>query len=248
MVSRDHGKSWSEPRDLNPEVKAEWMRFIGAGPGTGICLREPPHKGRLIYPIYYSTANGRAHSCGAIYSDDHGATWTRGASVNDGRIFRGATLCAQTADLQEAGLGECQIAELPDGRLMIFIRAANERKVCAAVSRDGGATWSDFSIRSDMVNPGCQAHVLRLSASKGYLFSGPAHSSLRVRGMVSGAPDSPESWRSSLCVEPGEFGYSCMAELADGSACVVYEGADLSIRFLRFPLSALTDGQGRRTP
>lgn len=236
MVSRDKGRSWSEPRDLNPGVKAEWMRFIGAGPGTGICLREPPHKGRLVYPIYYSTANGCTYSCGAIYSDDHGATWTRGASVNDGRVFRGTTLSAQSADVREAGLGECQIAELPDGRLMIFIRAEGVRKVCTALSPDGGETWSDFSVRPDMDNPGCQAHVLRLTASKGYLFSGPAHPSLRVRGMVSSAPDTPESWRSSFCAEPGEFGYSCMAQLTDDTACIVYEGAELSIRFLHFPL------------
>jgi len=36
VKSEDDGLTWSEPIDLNPQVKEEWIGFIGAGPGRGI--------------------------------------------------------------------------------------------------------------------------------------------------------------------------------------------------------------------
>ena len=38
IQSKDDGLTRSEPRELNPMVKEEWMRFIGSGPGCGIQL------------------------------------------------------------------------------------------------------------------------------------------------------------------------------------------------------------------
>ena len=40
IKSEDDGATWSEPIELNTMVKEEWMRFIGAGPGRGIQLKE----------------------------------------------------------------------------------------------------------------------------------------------------------------------------------------------------------------
>ena len=43
LYSDDDGKTWSEPIDLNPLLKKEWMHFWGCGPGTGIQLKYGPH-------------------------------------------------------------------------------------------------------------------------------------------------------------------------------------------------------------
>ena len=87
--SENGGETWSEPMDLNPQVKEEWMQFIGAGPGTGIQIQQSPYKGRLVYPIYFTSQDATVSSSAVIYSDDAGRSWKRGASVNDGREMRG---------------------------------------------------------------------------------------------------------------------------------------------------------------
>lgn len=78
--SDDDGQTWSKPENINHQVKEEWMRFIGTGPGVGIQLKN----GRLVFPIYYTNAHGKQNSA-VIYSDDNGKNWTRGESPNDGR-------------------------------------------------------------------------------------------------------------------------------------------------------------------
>ena len=35
IYSDDDGKTWSKPIDLNKDVKADWMKFLGTGPGRG---------------------------------------------------------------------------------------------------------------------------------------------------------------------------------------------------------------------
>lgn len=68
------------------------MKFLGVGPGTGIVLRNGPHKGRILIPVY--TTNNVSHLNGSqssrvIYSDDHGKTWHAGEAVNDNRQVDG---------------------------------------------------------------------------------------------------------------------------------------------------------------
>ena len=76
-------------------VKEEWMRFIGSGPGCGIQLKHGDKAGRLVFPIYFSNEAGHI-SCSCMYSDNHGASWQRGESPNDGRELDGEVLSAKT--------------------------------------------------------------------------------------------------------------------------------------------------------
>lgn len=238
IESRDNGRTWSDPRDLNPQVKAEWMKFVGAGPGTGIQLREGPHRGRLIYPVYYSSESARAYSSGAIYSDDHGRTWKRGASVNDGRIFHGAPITARDADDPMSNLGECQITELPGGRLRIFLRNPEQPRTAAAYSDDGGESWYGVAHQEALPDPECQSHVLRIRHGDrdAWLFSNPEDEHSRVRGVIKYSSDGTETWEASRLLEPGEFAYSCMAQLPDGQIGILYEGDDLTQYFAKFPV------------
>lgn len=97
--SDDDGKTWSAPQDITPMVKADWMKFLGVGPGTGIVLRNGPHKGRILIPVY--TTNNVSHLNGSqssrvIYSDDHGKTWHAGEAVNDNRQVDGQKIHSST--------------------------------------------------------------------------------------------------------------------------------------------------------
>ena len=238
IESRDGGDTWTEPRDLNPQIKEEWMRFIGAGPGTGIQLREGPHRGRLIYPVYMSFEGAAAHSSGVIYSDDHGRTWKLGAPVNDGRQFEGETIMAATASDPRASLGECQVTELPGGRLRIFLRNMYTDRTMAAYSDDGGDSWYGLAVQEQLKDPGCQSHVLRLTHEGRdlWLFSNPADGHQRVLGTVRASTDGTKTWSDGHLVEPGEYGYSCMTLLPDGQIGIMYEGRDITQWFAKFPV------------
>lgn len=237
--STDGGETWSEPVELNPQVKAPWMTFLGAGPGRGLQLTG----GRLVYPIYFGTGEGTSHSSAVIYSDDHGKTWRRGESVNDGRPWEGGVLEARTLSEPRAFLGECQVTELPGGELKIFLRNGLGKYVCTSVSRDGGETWGDVSQELALPDPGCQCGVLRVPYEGGYayLFSNPADPVCRVRGTVRFSRDGVD-WKTKKLLEPGEFGYSCMTVLPDGQIGILYEGKDLTQQFMKFPLEWLLRG------
>ena len=239
--SRDHGRTWSDPVELNPQVKASWMRFVGAGPGTGLQIQEGKYAGRLLFPVYYHNRNKIASS-GVIYSDDHGATWHMGLSVNHGRILEGVALDAESTADPKANLGECQITELPGGRIRIMLRNGFGAYTLTALSDDGGETWHSQGERS-LPDPQCQSHILRIrhQGQDLWLFSNPANSGSRVRGTVRVSFDGGETWPIEKLVEPGEFAYSCMTQLPDGQIGLLYEGANIHQRFLKFPLEWLLE-------
>lgn len=244
IFSKDEGETWSEPQDITLSVKEEWMKFMGAGPGVGIQLKEGKKAGRLIFPVYYSSSVGGQYSCGIIYSDDHGKNWSRGASVNDGRIFQGNPVNAREVQDGRAQVTECQVVELPDSRLKIFMRNyIGEPYVVTALSDNGGESFYGHEVETQLLDPDCQSSIIRAEAEDKtlYLFSNPAHESLRVHGVVRGSEDGTKNWNKEFLLEPGEFGYSCMSMMPDGNVGILYEGKDIAICFAKFPLSVLTE-------
>ena len=118
IYSDDDGETWSGPFNLNQDVKEEWMSFCGTSPGTGVQLRS----GRLVIPIYYNGDHKRHFSASVVYSDDGGATWKRGKSPNDGRIFEGREIDSRTLDTEAAATHEATLIERADGSLLMLMR------------------------------------------------------------------------------------------------------------------------------
>lgn len=96
--SDDQGVTWSDPELITDVVKpangavvngdyqpvAGDVRGVFATSGEGIQLRYGAHAGRLIqqYAAHVRQADGsEAIQAYSVYSDDHGATWQRGAFV-----------------------------------------------------------------------------------------------------------------------------------------------------------------------
>jgi sialidase-1 len=128
--SEDRGCTWTSPRSLHRGLP--WLnRFdrCNAGPGVGIQIRQNAHEGRIVVPCYGRTDSGGetyVHYSFVLYSDDYGSTWRH-------------------SDLIGPHSGECQVAELEDGRLLMNMRNQRQqedggpRKVRAvAESTDGG--------------------------------------------------------------------------------------------------------------
>ena len=151
--SDDDGKTWSAPQDITPMVKADWMKFLGVGPGVGITLRTGPHKGRIVVPVY--TTNRTNHLNGSqssriIYSDDHGKTWHMGGGVNDNRkLYDGTVVDSSTMNNYYAQNTEASVVQLNNGDLKLFMRGLTG-DLQVATSHDGGLTWDNHVDRYDV--------------------------------------------------------------------------------------------------
>jgi sialidase-1 len=247
IKSEDDGQTWSKPIELNTQVKEPWMQFIGTGPGRGIQLKNGVHNGRLVFPIYFSNQY-RKMSCAVIYSDDQGKTWKRGTSPNDGRIFNGKEISAETVSEENADLTESQVIELPNGVLKYYIRNhSGKQRTAVAESKDGGVSWGELSFDEKLVDPTCQSTIIKYpdlgDAKTRLLFANPADPHARKNGTVRLSEDGGITWPYAMQVEPGSFIYSCLTVLANGDIGILYETEaeeeDITIRFATFTLEAL---------
>lgn len=233
IKSEDHGVTWSKPIDLNIQVKEEWMRFIGSGPGVGIQLKNGIHKGRLLYPIYY-TNGASLFSCALIYSDDHGKTWQRGKSPNDHRKMISEDTNSENLgqDVHRYELTENQVVELHDGTLVLFMRNHfGNGRVAKAESHDGGETWGEISFVEELINPVCQFSVIRYNDLKQpekdmLIFVGPDSETKRAKGTVKVSLDGGQTWPYAKVVEEGPFMYSSVTQLENGNLGILYESEE----------------------
>jgi len=236
--SEDDGLSWSQPTEITQCVKRDDWHWYATGPGVGIQLRQEPHRGRLVIPCDYSSPTD-GYGSHIIYSDDHGASWQLGGSVL-------------------GGCNECQVVELADGSLMLNMRLQKNGpgKRGVAMSRDGGLTWSAMKPDPVLIDPVCQASLIRysLACEQGpnrLLFSNPAQtvppdqtSGDRTRMTVRLSYDEGKTWPVSKLLHEGPSAYSCLAVLPGGDIGCLYEGGDVrygEIVFARFSLGWLTD-------
>ncbi|GAB2556169.1 sialidase family protein [Gracilibacillus alcaliphilus] len=242
IYSKDDGRTWSSPIDLNPAVKENWMAFIGAGPGRGIQLEQQDYRGRLLFPIYFSNEH-RKMSCAVIYSDDHGKTWKRSSSPNDGRIFENEPLAAKDLAVENADLTESQLIELRDGTVRVFMRNHSGRqRIALSESRDGGMTWSEVTYHMDLLDPTCQSSVIRYPNDDQdiVLFANPADERERSNGTIRLSVDGGETWIDQTVINTGGFIYSCLTVLPNGEIAILYEAGDddmgIFIKFQKFQL------------
>lgn len=235
ITSDDDGVTWSQPKDFTSMMKAANWAAGSTGVGSGIQMRN----GRLVLPRYNAdyrrprTTPETADSF-VCYSDDHGATWQRGAFVG----FSGGT-------------NECQVAELADGSLMINMRGMNGNVRKVAYSKDGGVTWSKPVEEPALIEPRCQGSLYALTDTKfakatRLVFANPA--SLKRENMtVRLSSDGGKTWSFAKSLHAGPAAYSCLTELRDRTVACLYEsGAKRPyerITFARFNVEWLTDGK-----
>ena len=237
-VSEDDGSTWCSPIDINSQVKSHWMRSMGPGGGIGIQLKNSKYAGRLLMPVYFTNENNFM-SCCLIYSDDNGVTWNRGTSPNDSRIFDGKRIDSKTLDIEEAQLSEAQVVELNNGNVVMYMRNHTKiKRTAASVSCDGGATWGEIYYDDMLVNPTCQASVVRHPEYDDMLiWCNPADGNERINGTVRISEDGGKSWIKIKTVEQSFFAYSCLAVLNNGDIGLLYEGNGYKeINFVRLKL------------
>ncbi len=241
--STDDGKTWSAPVEITTSVKDPSWGWYATGPGVGIQIEHGEHKGRLVIPCDHTVddANGslgkQERGSHIIYSDDHGNNWKLGGVIRP-------------------RMNECQVVELADGNgtLLMDMRSYfGKSRRAQSLSSDGGSTWTAPKDQPDLIEPICQASILRYNWPKKkepsqILFSNPAHEKRRRNMTIRVSNDEGQTWPVSRVLHEGPSAYSCLARLHDKTIGCLYERGDKSatekITFARFT----EDWLNRATP
>lgn len=230
--SSDDGMTWSSPKNITASTKKDTWSWYATGPGVGIQMNHSPYKGRMVIPCDHKTLGSEiGYYSHVIYSDDHGVTWELGEATED-------------------GVNECQVIERTDGKLLLNMRRSRHNQAtqrAISISEDGGDSWSPLRYDEALIEPRCQASLIRYvdSTNSGMpwvLFSNPAANS-RNRMTVRLSKDDGKTWDGSLLLHKGPSAYSCLAALADGSVGCLYEmglkSAYETITFAKFEIVEL---------
>jgi len=250
--SDDDGKTWSAPQDITPMVKADWMKFLGVGPGVGITLRTGPHKGRIVVPVY--TTNRTNHLNGSqssriIYSDDHGKTWHIGGGVNDNRtLYDGTVVDSSTMSNYYAQNTEASVVQLNNGDLKLFMRGLTE-DLQVATSHDGGLTWDNNVERYDVPDVYVQmAATHTVQNGKEYILLANANGPGRKNGYIRVArveEDGQLTWLHHHLIQEGEYAYNSLQQIGPDEFGLLYEhhapgGVPYTLSFKKFNWDFLT--------
>lgn len=225
--STDDGSTWAPLKEITRGVKLLDWSWYATGPGNGIQLST----GRLVIPCDHIAKGSKVMHSNVIYSDDGGKTWKLGGVAGE-------------------KTNECAVVELSDGSLLLNMRSYHgHNRRAIARSLDRGLTWSDVELDETLVEPECQASLVRFTARPLWsrnrlLFSNPADTD-RVRMTVRLSYDEGKSWPVSKLLHAGPSAYSSLAILMDQTIGCLYERGEKSsyerITFARFNLEWLTD-------
>ena len=226
IYSDDDGATWSKPRNISRQNKQEtvWTSLC-SGEGVAIQLRRGPHAGRIVVPANHGPHHLWHSFC--YFSDDAGQNWRYGGNT-------------------QQFLNECQVVERIDGSLLLNARNFAQKGFRGlAVSRDGGLSWEAAGYDQTLIEPTCQASLIRYSdpldgEPSRLLFSNPAHQTERVRMTVRLSLDEGQTWPAKRLLHAGPSAYSCLTRLPNGDVGILFEAGEESayetIRFDRFPI------------
>lgn len=239
--SSDNGVTWTEPKDITDQlygsnctdnVRKGWYGSFCAS-GAGLLGRD----GTIYFvAAVRETSSGDVNKIAnyVYYSKDKGETWQVSACVkpNNGN--------------------EAKIVELNDGSLLASIRNQSKGARYYATSTDGGESWSDVGLWTDMIEPGCDGDIIYYTSTKdGYeknriLHSVPNDAANRVNVSVFVSYDEGKTWPIKKSICPTGSAYSSLAILPDGTIGAYveenYGTDDYSMYFTNFSLEWLTDG------
>ncbi|MDO6142261.1 exo-alpha-sialidase [Paenarthrobacter aurescens] len=226
IESSDGGVTWSQPRLITNVTKpgtsktspaAGDVRSNFASSGEGIQLKYGQYKGRLIQQFAgdIRQADGtnkiQAYS---VYSDDHGATWHKGANVGD-------------------RMDENKTVELSDGRVLLNSRDnANQGYRKVAISTDGGATYGPVTLDTELPDPANNGAIARMfpdaaqgsADAKKLIFTNANSKTGRENVSARISCDDGATWPGVRTIRPGFSAYSTVTRLEAGKFGVLYEG------------------------
>ncbi|KGE13940.1 sialidase family protein [Sphingobacterium deserti] len=240
VKSIDDGVTWSEPVNITAMGKPADFWLWAPAPGNGITLKD----GTLVFPTQGRDHTGKPFS-NIAYSKDGGETWHASKAAID----------------TEGGTTECAVVELPDGRLMLNMRANknkgnlkadNGRAVSTTVNL--GASWTEHpSSFNALPEPTCMASLFRHDVHTDddqtlLLFFNPDDKEKRRNLTLKVSVDDGQSWPRYLQLlldEGSSRGYSCITSVDKDHIGILYESSQANMVFQKIPVRQLLKGQYR---
>ena len=207
MHSDDDGLRWSKPVDLTPQLMDPAWQAMFATSGT----HAQTSRGRYLVPMVVRDGAG-VMSARNAYSDDGGRTWRMGAAIG-------------------AGSDESHAVELAGGRVMQNLRMGQaDGRRGVALSTDGGVTFGPIALDDALLDPSCNAGIVRQPRQARLWFSNAASATKRQRLTLRYSDDDGRRWQTHSVLHEGAAGYSTVIAMGSGAIGVLYE-ADAAIRF-----------------
>lgn len=203
LTSSDGGRTWSVPANVSNLLPSAFPTGVTVGPGVGLqlSLQHPHHPSRILFIGHHGPYTQDL----VWFTDDGGATYEL-AQTDSTRL-----------------MDEAQLVELPDGRVMANMRNHHVNKSCkcraVAISSDGGATFGELTYDPQLIEPICQATILRGGANStardALFFANPATTSGRTNGHVRRSDDAGRAWLNVTVFVGDPYAYSCLAHTPD---------------------------------
>nr|QGJ83574.1 sialidase [Opalinidae sp.] len=214
--SKDEGVTWSERVDHSAAVSPYGQVY--PGPASGIQKTLEPHKGRLLWIGHYGAYDKDI----LWYSDDHGET-------------------IKMSQPPLPGVDEAQLVELHNGTVLANMRTPRKfgNYRAGSISVDGGNTYTLPYPEPKLIEPVCQASIIRDTQTNAFFFSNPHHITQRVNMTIQRSDNNCETWSKKYTLHPGKAGaYSGLTsvstpgaigllweseyEKCTGTCCVIY--------------------------
>lgn len=224
IYSDDNGKTWSDPVNLNSQIKTDNDSFMGVCPGRGIQIKSGENEGRLIFMTYYRDTQTAVQKFASVYSDDNGKTWKTGEAVS------------LTEEIYN--LSETQLIQFDDGTLQSFSRSTIG-KVVSSYSTDGGISWSKPFANENLPLSGvsgCQISVInyngKIDGKDAVILSAPALDNRKngyiYVGLITDNKNYEIQWKykKEITDKDGDFAYSCLTQLTNGDIGILYENSN----------------------
>ena len=229
--STDDGRTWSAPINLTAQLKHPEWYFFFQGPGRGITCKD----GALVFAMQFIDKNRVPHA-GIMYSKDHGKTWAISEPA-----------CNNTT--------EAQVAELPNGELMLNMRNQSGGGRAVYTTRDWGKTWQEHSSNiKALQEPICMGSLISVRAKDNVLgknillFANPNDPKERKNITIKMSFDDGKTWRSEhqVLLDDGYgWGYSCLTMIDRETVGILYESSVAQMTFQAIPLKDLITDKGK---
>ena len=253
-ISADNGLTWSKPENITLQVHrpnqpsinplynfVEDWRHNAITPGHAIQLEHGKKNGRLLFPANYTinvSGSNEGHSY-AFYTDDHGATWHIGGTV-------------------EQGTNEAMAVEKTNGEILMTMRKqfhgpegsnlGTSKYRAGVISSDEGETFGTAFNDIELPDPVVQGSILRYTTTSEHdrdriLIANPASQSSRVNMTVRISYDEGDTWQVSKVINSSYSSYSDMIIDNNTNINLLYEKWNpYGIYLAQFDLEWLSDG------
>ena len=232
-TSKDNGKTWN-PQIINPQIKRDSETALLVSPGKGVVTKDD----RIVIPFYtFDRIDDKViQRASFIWSNDNGNTWNRTVDAPNGNGVDWSS--------------ESEIVEVYNGVLRMFIRNGTGMITYIDAQWDNDLqdyVWSNPVVTDVKVWSGCNLTAVTYSqqiAGKMAVMVACPSGKKRTDGKIYTFlvnEDNTMIPAYAYRVNNGDYAYSCMDELNDGTIGLLYEAKPGTMKYINYDVKQLIE-------